>query len=208
MLGHFILGLWSPKERTLFINLRELRAIRLGLLHFRHLIVGLNIGVFSDNTTALSYICKQGGTVSSPLSQEAQLLLRWAESSSVVGSSVREGLWECRGGFLERTEPGRRIGVDSPPGCSQRSLVEVASDGRSVRNIAESPSSCILFSHQQSDDSRLQCVSPVVGRHASLCLPTVCAGQGSPQQGRFISESYVNSGGSLMAPERVVPKPS
>ena len=83
MLSHFILGLWSPKERTLSINLRELRAIRLGLLHFRHLLVGLNIGVFSDNTTALSYICKGGGTVSSLLSQEAQLLLRWAESPPV-----------------------------------------------------------------------------------------------------------------------------
>ena len=79
MLDHFVSGLWSPKERTLSINLRELRAIRLGLLHFRHLIVGLNIGVLLDNTTALSYVRKQGGTLSSPVNQEAQLLLRWAE---------------------------------------------------------------------------------------------------------------------------------
>ena len=83
MLDHFVSGLWSPEERALSINLRELRAIRLGLLHFRHLIVGLSIGVFLDNTTALSYVCKQGGTLLSPLNRKAQLLLRWAESLPV-----------------------------------------------------------------------------------------------------------------------------
>ena len=50
--------------------------------------------------------------------------------------------------------------MDSPPGRSQRSLVEVASDGRSVHDIAELPSSRELFSHQRSDGSRLRCLSP------------------------------------------------
>ena len=61
------------------INLRELRAIRLGLFHFRHSLVDRTVGAFSDNTTALSYIHKQEGTLSPALNQEAQLLLRWAE---------------------------------------------------------------------------------------------------------------------------------
>ena len=98
--------------------------------------------------------------------------------------------------------------MDSPPGHSQRSLAQVASDGRSVSDLAELPSSRVLFSQQRFDGSRLRCLFPVVGRHASLRLPIICAGQGSPQQGSFVSESYVNPGGSLVATKGVVPGPS
>ena len=38
------------------------------------------MGVFTDNTTALSYVKKQGGTYSVALNREAQHLLRWTES--------------------------------------------------------------------------------------------------------------------------------
>ena len=42
------------------------------------------MGVFSNSTTALLYIKKQGGTFSAALHQEAQLLLRWTESWEVT----------------------------------------------------------------------------------------------------------------------------
>ena len=76
---HFISGGWLVKERDFLINLRELRAIHLGLYHFRHSLWGLTVGLFTDNTTALPYIRKRG-TFSAALNREAQLLLRWAES--------------------------------------------------------------------------------------------------------------------------------
>ena len=65
------------------INMRELRAILLGLLHFYHSLRSISVGVFSNNTTALSYLRKQGGTFSRTLSTEAQLLLRWKESMNI-----------------------------------------------------------------------------------------------------------------------------
>ena len=55
----FISGRWLIEERSLSINLRELRAIRLGLHHFRHSLRGLTVGV-SHNTMALSYVKKRG----------------------------------------------------------------------------------------------------------------------------------------------------
>ena len=61
LMGQFISGRWSVEECTFLINLRELRAICLGLHHFQHSLQGHLIGVFSDNTTAVSYIWKQGG---------------------------------------------------------------------------------------------------------------------------------------------------
>lgn len=77
-------GTWSIQERSLHINLLELRAIRLGLLHFKDMFRGKTVAIFSDNATALAYINKQGGTRSSSLNYEAQTILRWTEQYAVT----------------------------------------------------------------------------------------------------------------------------
>ena len=46
--------------------------------------MGGSVGVFSDNTSALSYICKQGKTFSLTLNRKVELLLRWVEEWSVT----------------------------------------------------------------------------------------------------------------------------
>ena len=78
----------APEERSFSINVRELWAIRLGLLQFQHLIEGLMVGIFADNTMALAYVRKRGGGggggISKPLNSEAQVLLRWSESLNVT----------------------------------------------------------------------------------------------------------------------------
>ena len=79
LVGKFVSDLWSTSERQLSINLWELHAIRLGLFHFHHCLQGQSVGVFSDNTMALSYLRRQGGTFSQALNGEAQLILCWAE---------------------------------------------------------------------------------------------------------------------------------
>ena len=76
----FVSGRWSPEERSLSINLRELRVIRLGLMHFGQSLWGMTVGIFTDNTTTLSYVKRQAGTFSMALNQEAHHLLRWSES--------------------------------------------------------------------------------------------------------------------------------
>ena len=76
-------GSWSPLEKSLHINLLELRAIRLGLQYFVELVRGKTVAIFSDNTTALSYLAKEGGTRSYLLNLEAQETLDWAERNSV-----------------------------------------------------------------------------------------------------------------------------
>ena len=80
----FVSGWWSQEEICLSVNLRKLKAIRLGLQHFQCQLAGSSVGVFADNTTALAYIRKQRGTHSRLLNEEAQLLLRWAESQQIL----------------------------------------------------------------------------------------------------------------------------
>ena len=76
-------GLWATHELSLHINLLELRAVRLGLQHFKDHVRGQTVAVFSDNATALSYLAKEGGTRSGSLNAEAQLILQWAEDHAV-----------------------------------------------------------------------------------------------------------------------------
>ena len=76
-------GLWDSDQASLSINARELLATREGLLHFRSSLVGKNVAVFCDNSTAVSYLRKEGGTRSPFLNSLAWEILRWTESISI-----------------------------------------------------------------------------------------------------------------------------
>ena len=77
-------GEWSHQEKQEHINLLELRAIRLGLQSFEESLRGKTVAILSDNTTALSFISKEGGTRSSSLNREAQETLQWMEENAVT----------------------------------------------------------------------------------------------------------------------------
>ena len=77
-------SLWSPEEAQLSINARELLAVEYGLWHFHLIVANSTVAVFADNSTALAYLRKQGGTRSPVLNSIAQRILRWAESIDLV----------------------------------------------------------------------------------------------------------------------------
>ena len=77
-------GLWSQGEALLSINARELLAVEYGLRHFQLLVSNSTVAVFADNSTALAYLRKQGGTRSPVLNSIAQRILRWAESIDLI----------------------------------------------------------------------------------------------------------------------------
>ena len=62
---HHASGLWLPHQKALSINMRELLAVQLGLQAFEHLIVGMSVALFCDNTTTVVYLRQSGGTFSS-----------------------------------------------------------------------------------------------------------------------------------------------
>ena len=76
-------GLWDQEQAALSINARELLAVREGLHHFLPSLQGLAVSVFCDNSTAVSYLRKEGGTRSPFLNSLAQEILRWTESHSI-----------------------------------------------------------------------------------------------------------------------------
>ena len=76
-------GLWDPQQTALSINAGELLAVQLGLFQFRSALQGRTVAVFCDNTTAVTYLRKEGGTWSPLLNTLAQEFLRWKESLSI-----------------------------------------------------------------------------------------------------------------------------
>ena len=76
-------GLWDQEQAALSINARELLAVREGLHHFLPSLQGMAVSVFCDNSTAVSYLRKEGGTRSPFLNTLAQEILRWMESHSI-----------------------------------------------------------------------------------------------------------------------------
>ena len=99
-------GLWSPLCSRFSINQRKLLAILYSIQGFLPHLRGRSVAVYSDNSTALAYLWKLGGTRSSSLNAVAQELLRLCESQSVR--------------LLPRFIPGHlNVLADSLSRCSQ-----------------------------------------------------------------------------------------
>ena len=71
-------------EASLSINHRELLAVERGLRALRSYLEGRVVAVFSDSTTVVAYLRRQGGTLSPALNTVAQRILRWTEQLNIV----------------------------------------------------------------------------------------------------------------------------
>ena len=100
-------GLWSQKERRLcHINLLELRAIKLTLLRLAPYLTGRVVKLECDNTTAVNYVNKQGGTRSATLCREAVELHHWLFDRDISVVAVhRPGVNNELADFLSRNRP-------------------------------------------------------------------------------------------------------
>ena len=74
---------WSLLDRNSHINVLELKAIWLALKEVPQLVQGKTVAVFGDNTTALSYITKQGGTRSWALFRLVEQIFLWLEKHQI-----------------------------------------------------------------------------------------------------------------------------
>ena len=83
LLDQNVSGVWSDQEKLLHINLLEMKALFLGLQAFQEDVAGHHVTAMCDNSTAVAYVNKQGGTVSRSLCLLTSRLLRWMESFDV-----------------------------------------------------------------------------------------------------------------------------
>ena len=77
-------GSWQPRSRSHHINRLELQAVHQACLAFRDHLKGKVTRVHIDNTTAVAYIRKEGGTCSYLLTRDARMLLQWCDDNQVT----------------------------------------------------------------------------------------------------------------------------
>jgi hypothetical protein len=77
-------GRWSPEQAQYHINVLEMWAVEKALVEFQSLLLGQRVQILSDNMTVVSYISKQGGTLSFSLYQEVRRLLLWCKDKEIT----------------------------------------------------------------------------------------------------------------------------
>ena len=98
--------LWSDEERARHINVKELRAVRLTLQRLQDHLRDQVVLVECDNSTAVAYLNKQGGTRSWILCQETLSLYEWAMEYQVQLKAVhRPGVDNQLADYLSRNRP-------------------------------------------------------------------------------------------------------
>ncbi|XP_073491076.1 uncharacterized protein [Aquarana catesbeiana] len=98
-------GVWSKTERTLPINILEIRAIHLALKAWTIRLQGCPVRIQSDNATAVAYVNHQGGTRSRAAQKEVNQILVWAEMHVPCISAVFiPGIENWQADYLSRQQ--------------------------------------------------------------------------------------------------------
>ena len=200
-------GLWDLNQASLSINARELLAIMEGLLHFQSSLVGRNVSVFCDNSTAVSYLCKEGCTRSPFLNSLTQGILRWAESLS-----IRQ---------LPQFVPGSlNVLADSLSRPHQLPHTEwslhpevflyqshVAGPDRLICNISKSPMFSLFLSLPGSDGCGHRRLPPTLGRASGLRVSSVVCHSTGAGETPCVSSDGAHPDSSILASASVVSRP-
>ena len=77
-------GVWTLEESRLHISLLELETVVRAVGALLDLVQGRCLTVFSDNTSVVAYINRQGGTRSLDLCLKTWFLLLWCQRNNIV----------------------------------------------------------------------------------------------------------------------------
>ena len=170
---HQVSGVWTPSQRELSINLREMMAVQKGLLEFSPLLRGKTIALVlrQCHDSRLSQAIG-GHEVSGPVPQ--------SEGDSPVDRvyadhdppSVHPGVSQHESGPSQSAQPGDRVGVDTTPGGGPRSSSPVAGDHRPVCDLADGKAPSVLCPSVGTQGSGGGCILPALGQPPGVCLPS------------------------------------
>ena len=202
----FASGVWLEGEVSLSINQRELLAIERGLRALCACLEGRVVAVFSDNTTAVACLRRQGGTLSPALNAVAQRILRWAERLNInLMPPFVPGRNNVVADASVSHQSGSRLGVDAPSGCVQLAPPALAGDNRPVCLLTQSPLFCLFCACVGPHGCGYRCHAPVLGFATGVCFPSIRHDQPGPGEGEGLPGSGAHAHSSVLAPASVVP---
>ena len=201
-------GLWDLDQSALSINARELLAVREGLLYFQSSLVGRNVSVFCDNSTAVSYLLKEGGMRSPFLNSLTQGILRWAESLSIrLVPQFIPGSLSLLADTLFRPHQLPHTEWSLHPEVFQ-SKSSLAGPNRLVCNVRKSLLFSLFLSLPGSDGCGDRCFSSTLGQSSGLCVSSVVHHSMGFGEAPGIFRDGAHLSGSILASTTVVSRPS
>ena len=169
-----IKGLWSDLEKSLHINILELKAVFLALKHFRLQCQNQTVLVATDNSTVVAYINKQGGTHSVEMCALLWRIMSWCHrfKISLRARHIPGGL-NVIADSLSRSTQIQSNGVVSTPSDVQKNLHKVVhTSGGSVCHLAKPQVATICLSSSRSKRMEHRCSKHKLVKPCSLCLPS------------------------------------
>lgn len=173
LMGRAVNGTWDPSRAEAHINVLELWAVFLALKHFQQFLQGQHVLIKTDNSTAVAYINRQGGTRSPQLHQLAQQIILWSSNQALVSSSDT-----CAGRFKQgrpsavMRKPSLR-GVDSPSTGGGANLAAARpSRRRSLRLTGKHPVSSVLLPVRRERTSGSERTGILLAQSAALRVST------------------------------------
>ena len=187
--GNLSKDLWSDREKRLHINVLELKAVSLALQRFKDQCQNQTVMVATDNSTAVAYINKQGGTHSAEMSALLWKIMTWCHHYQITLKARHiPGCLNVMADLLSRLNQ-----VQSTEWSTDLSQV-VHSSCRSFCHSPESQSSTIHVSSPRPKCLGHRCSEHKLVRSHSLCLPSNgCPSQGDPKDQTMQLPDHCNS---------------
>ena len=197
-------GVWTPSQRELSINLREMMAVQKGLLEF-------SSSQRQDDRSLLRQ-CHDSRLLQAIERHEVSGPVPRSEGDSPVGrihgdhatSPVFPGVSQHESESSQSAQPGDRIGMDATPGGSPRSSPPVAGDHRPVCDLADSKAPSVLCSSVGTQGSGGRCIPPALGQYPGMCLPSHSHYKESSSQTESLSQLRSDSNRPLLASKEMV----
>ena len=180
MQDRFVSGHWSVEERSLSFNLRELRAIRLGLQHFcyslgSHSVYRQHHGTVVHQEAGGDVLrCDQPGSAAPP--PVGRIVGAYASSP------IHHGDQERGGRLPEPSSTSAGFRVDLGLGGCERLAGDVASYCRSFHHSPQLAAPGLVFATERPHGSRHGRFSLSMGRASGVCVPAFRAHSPGPEQ--------------------------
>ena len=180
-----IKGLWSDLEKSLHINVLELKAVFLALKHFRLQCQNQTVLVATDNSTVVAYINKQGGTHSVEMCALLWRIMSWCHRFKIsLRARHIPGCLNVIADSLSRStqKPVNRV-VSTPSGVQQNLQKVVHPSGGSVCHSSEPQVASIRLSSSRSKHMERRCPKHKLVKPCNLCLPSNSSASKSNKKG-------------------------
>ena len=202
-------GVWTPSQKQMSINLREMMAVQNGLLGFSQFLRGKTIPLFCDNVTTVAYLRRSGGTRSKVLFLKAREILLWVESMQItILPQFIQGSLNTRADLLSR--PNLVIGSEWT--LHQQVVQDLLHQWPAIIDLfatsldGKTPSVFCPSVGTQGNGSR--CIPPTLGQPPGVCLPSDSHHKESSSQTESLSPLRSHPDRPLLASKRMVSRSS